>query len=71
MNSMTYWLGIKLKSGLVGISDTRITSRHETTQAKKVVRVNKDKHAKQWNSSLSKSIKAFPDSWMDKLHTND
>ena len=42
---MTYCLGIKVKSGIIGISDTRITSGHETTQAKKVFTVNKDKHS--------------------------
>jgi putative proteasome-type protease len=42
---MTYCLGIKVKSGFVGISDTRITSGHETTQAKKVFTVNRDKHS--------------------------
>lgn len=42
---MTYCLGIKVKSGIVGISDTRITSGHETTQAKKVFTVNKKKHS--------------------------
>jgi len=42
---MTYCLGIKVKSGIVGISDTRITSGHETTRAKKVFTVNKDKHS--------------------------
>ncbi len=42
---MTYCLGIKVKSGFVGISDTRITSGHETTQAKKVFTVNKNKHS--------------------------
>ena len=42
---MTYCLGIKLKSGIVGISDTRITSGSETTKAKKVFRVNKKKHS--------------------------
>ena len=42
---MTYCLGIKLKSGIVGISDTRITSGPETTKAKKVFRVNKKKHS--------------------------
>lgn len=42
---MTYCLGIKVKSGLIGISDTRITSGHETTQAKKVFTVNKNKHS--------------------------
>ncbi len=42
---MTYCLGMKLKTGFVGISDTRITSGHETTQAKKVFTVNKEKHS--------------------------
>ena len=42
---MTYCLGIKLKTGFVGIADTRITSGHETTKAKKVFTVNKDKHS--------------------------
>ncbi|MDB4582608.1 peptidase [Draconibacterium sp.] len=42
---MTYCLGIKVKSGIVGIADTRITSGNETTQAKKVFTVNKNKHS--------------------------
>lgn len=42
---MTYCLGIKLKSGFVGIADTRITSGTETTKAKKVFTVNKKKHS--------------------------
>ena len=42
---MTYCLGIKVKSGIVGISDTRITSGNETTKAKKVFTVNKEKHS--------------------------
>lgn len=42
---MTYCLGIKLKSGFVGISDTRITSGNETAKAKKVFIVNKDNHS--------------------------
>lgn len=42
---MTYCLGIKLKKGFVGIADTRITSGNETTKAKKVYTVNKDKHS--------------------------
>jgi len=33
---MTYCLGIKLKEGIVGIADTRITSGTETTMAKKL-----------------------------------
>jgi putative proteasome-type protease len=41
---MTYCLGIKVKSGFIGIADTRITSGNETTQAKKVYTVNKNKH---------------------------
>ncbi|WP_378179823.1 hypothetical protein [Aquimarina sp. SS2-1] len=42
---MTYCLGIKLKSGFVGISDTRITSGSETAKAKKVYTVNKKNHS--------------------------
>jgi len=42
---MTYCLGVKVKSGLVGIADTRITSGHETTKAKKVYTVNKENHS--------------------------
>ena len=42
---MTYCLGIKVKSGFIGISDTRITSGNETTKAKKVFTVNKEKHS--------------------------
>jgi len=42
---MTYCLGIKVKSGIIGIADTRITSGNETTRAKKVFTVNKEKHS--------------------------
>lgn len=42
---MTYCLGIKLKTGIVGISDTRITSGTETTRAKKVLTINKKNHS--------------------------
>jgi len=42
---MTYCAGIKVRSGLIGISDTRITSGHETTIAKKVFTVNKEHHS--------------------------
>ena len=42
---MTYCLGINLNDGFVGISDTRITSGHETTTAKKVFIINKADHS--------------------------
>ena len=42
---MTYCLGIKLKTGIVGISDTRITSGTQTTTAKKLFTINKKKHS--------------------------
>ena len=42
---MTYCLSIKLKSGFVGIADTRITSGSETTRAKKIFTVNKENHS--------------------------
>ncbi|ERM82058.1 peptidase [Rhodonellum psychrophilum GCM71 = DSM 17998] len=42
---MTFCLGIKTKYGLVGLSDTRITSGNETTTSKKVYTVNREKHS--------------------------
>ncbi len=42
---MTFCLGIKTKYGIVGLSDTRITSGNETTTSKKVYTVNRDKHS--------------------------
>ncbi|AMQ56242.1 peptidase [Algoriphagus sanaruensis] len=42
---MTFCLGIKTKNGIVGLSDTRITSGNETTSSKKVFTVNKKKHS--------------------------
>ncbi|WP_200979607.1 peptidase [Echinicola sp. 20G] len=42
---MTFCLGIKTKHGIVGLSDTRITSGSETTTSKKVFVVNKNKHS--------------------------
>ncbi|WP_297335318.1 peptidase [Algoriphagus sp.] len=42
---MTFCLGIKTKYGLIGLSDTRITSGSETTTSKKVYVVNKQKHS--------------------------
>ncbi|EKB50648.1 peptidase [Cecembia lonarensis] len=42
---MTFCLGIKTKYGIVGLSDTRITSGTETTTSKKVFTVNREKHS--------------------------
>lgn len=42
---MTFCLGIKTKQGIVGLSDTRITSGNETTSSKKVFTVNRNKHS--------------------------
>ncbi|MDN3670507.1 peptidase [Echinicola jeungdonensis] len=42
---MTFCLGIKTQFGLIGLSDTRITSGTETTTSKKVFVVNKEKHS--------------------------
>lgn len=42
---MTFCLGIKTKQGIVGLSDTRITTGSETTSSKKVYTVNRDKHS--------------------------
>mgnify|MGYP003527044492 FL=1 len=42
---MTYCVGMKLKSGLLAIADTRITSGNETTSAKKIFLNVGDDHA--------------------------
>lgn len=42
---MTFCLGIKTTNGLIGLSDTRITSGNETTTSKKVFTVNREKHS--------------------------
>ncbi len=42
---MTYCLGIKVRTGIVGIADTRITSGTQTAKAKKIFKVNKEKHS--------------------------
>jgi putative proteasome-type protease len=42
---MTFCLAIKTKNGLVGLSDTRITSGNETTTSKKVYTVNRTNHS--------------------------
>jgi putative proteasome-type protease len=42
---MTFCIGIKTKNGLVGLSDSRITSGNETTSSKKVFTVNREKHS--------------------------
>ena len=41
---MTYCLGILSKEGVAGLADTRITSGHETTTAKKIYTVSRKKH---------------------------
>ncbi len=42
---MTYCLGIITKAGIVGLADTRITSGTETTTAKKVFTINRNRHS--------------------------
>ncbi len=42
---MTYCLGIKIKQGLVGIADSRITSGNETTTSKKIFTLNRNQHS--------------------------
>lgn len=42
---MTFCLGIKTQFGILGLSDTRITSGNETTTSKKVYTVNRDRHS--------------------------
>lgn len=73
---MTYCLGIKVRSGIVGIADTRITSGNETTKAKKVFTVNKNKHSffimtSGLRSVRDKAITYFKESIEEKDETFD
>jgi putative proteasome-type protease len=54
---VTYCLGIKIKQGLIGLADTRITSGNETTTAKKVFVLNRSKHSLFIMTSGLRSIK--------------
>lgn len=42
---MTFCIGIKTRHGIVGLSDTRITSGSDTTTSKKVFSINKENHS--------------------------
>ena len=42
---MTFCIGIKTKHGILGLSDTRITSGNDTTTSKKVYTVNRRNHS--------------------------
>lgn len=42
---MTFCIGIKTRQGIVGLSDTRITSGSDTTTSKKVFSINKENHS--------------------------
>lgn len=42
---MTFCIGIKTKHGIVGLSDTRITSGSDTTTSKKLFTINKENHS--------------------------
>lgn len=41
---MTYCLGVKTQSGIIGLADTRITTGNDTITAKKVFTLKRDKH---------------------------
>ena len=69
---MTYCIGIKLKAGLVALSDTRITSGHETTSARKYkIYEQGDQHIFLMTSGLrsvrDKTLTYFQESLNDKL----
>ncbi len=73
---MTYCVAIKLKAGLVAISDTRITSGNETTTAQKYTIYEKgDQHIFLMTSGLrsvrDKTLTYFSESLNDKLDSFD
>ncbi|MBS9522895.1 peptidase [Litoribacter ruber] len=42
---MTFCIGIKLQSGILGLADTRITSGSDTTTSRKVFTLNRENHS--------------------------
>ena len=73
---MTYCIGIKLKAGLVALSDTRITSGNETTTARKYTIYEKgDQHIFLMTSGLrsvrDKTLTYFSEILNDKLDSFD
>ncbi|MEQ9288474.1 MAG: peptidase [Cyclobacteriaceae bacterium] len=42
---MTYCLGLKTRTGIIGLADTRITTGNDTTSAKKIFSVNRKNHS--------------------------
>ena len=42
---MTYCLGLKTREGIIGFADTRITTGNDTTSAKKIFSVNRNRHS--------------------------
>lgn len=69
---MTYCIGIKLKAGLVALSDSRITSGNETTNARKYkIYEQGDQHIFLMTSGLrsvrDKTLTYFQESLSDKL----
>ena len=69
---MTYCIGIKLKAGLVALSDSRITSGNETTNARKYkIYEQGDQHIFLMTSGLrsvrDKTLTYFQESLNDKL----
>ncbi len=70
---MTYCLGIKVKQGLVGISDTRISSGTSTSIKKKVFVVQKEKSSffimtSGLRSIRDKAVHYFEESVEDGIH---
>jgi putative proteasome-type protease len=70
-NLMTYCLGIKVRSGLVAIADTRITSGTETTTAKKLSVHQNEKNCLFLMTSGLRSIRDKAVTYFEEVLAND
>ena len=64
---MTYCVGMKLKSGIVAMADTRITSGTETTTAKKIAIHQDDKHSLFIMTSGLRSVRDKPVTYFQEV----
>ena len=64
---MTFCIGMKVKDGLVGIADTRVTSGVESTVARKIAVIEREHHVgRWWQDRLVKLIQELPSEWVQE-----
>ena len=69
---MTYCLGILNKQGIIGLADTRITSGNDTTTAKKIFTVERERHTMFIMTSGLRSVRDKAITYFEEvIHSED